>query len=160
LFAGGRILHGWSQAEQGQAAEGIRRMRQGLADWQATGALSHRPCHLGLLAGALAREGQVQAGLAALAEGPALAAAAPERFHEAALHRLRGEFLLRQAAGADGGRAEAEDCFRQALAVALAQGAKPLELRAALSLARLFQAQGRAAEGRPLLAETYAWFTE
>src|SRR5262249_10183620 len=66
LLQGGMILYGWSLAEQGRAAEGIARMRQGLAGWQATGALSHRPYQLALLAEALAREGQAGEGLTAL----------------------------------------------------------------------------------------------
>jgi predicted ATPase len=163
LLAGGMILHGWSLTGQGQMEEGLRQMRQGLADWQATGALSHRPFHLSLLAEALARQGQVQDGLTALAEAQTLAEATGERFHEAELHRLRGELLLKQAVGGrdvevkQGGP---EACFRRALAVARQQRARPLELRAALSLCRLYQSQGRGAEARPLLAESHGWFTE
>jgi predicted ATPase len=158
LFAGGMVLHGWSLTEQGQTAEAIRQMRQGLADWQATGAVSHRPYQLGLLAEALAREGQVQEGLSALAEALAVSTATGERFYEAELHRTRGELLLKQAAGVTPGEAEA--CFRQALDVAHKQDSKSLQLRAVMSLSRLYQQQGRQAEARPLLAEIYAWFTE
>jgi len=158
LFAGGMVLHGWSMMEQGQTAEAIRQMRQGLADWQATGALSHRPYQLGLLAEALAREGQVQEGLNALAEALAVSTATGERFYEAELYRTRGELLLKQAAGVTPGEAEA--CFRQALDVAHKQDSKSLQLRAVMSLSRLYQQQGRQAEARPLLAEIYAWFTE
>jgi predicted ATPase len=158
LLAGGMILHGWSLTEQGQLEEGLRQMRQGLAAWQDTGALSHRPYHLSLLAEVLAREGQVQDGLTALAEAQTLAEATGERFHEAELHRLRGELLLKQAVEVE--ESESEACFRRAFAVASRQRAKPLELRAAMSLCRLYQSQGRGAEARPLLAESYGWFTE
>jgi predicted ATPase len=82
-----------------------------------------------------------------------------EALHAADLHRLRGELLLRQEA-ADLAWREAEACFRQALAIARRQQARSLELRAAMSLTRLYQKQGRQAEVRPMLAECYEWFTE
>jgi predicted ATPase len=160
LLAGGMILRGWSEAGQGRAEKGISEMRQGLADWQATGAVSHRPYHLTLLAEALAREGQVLDGLTALAEALALSTASGECFVEAELYRLRGELLL---AGAEAGAepwGAAEACFRQARDVARAQQGKSLELRAVMSLGRLYREQGRQAEARPLLAETYNWFNE
>jgi adenylate cyclase len=80
-----------------------------------------------------------------------------ERFWEAELYRLQGELLLQQATGSGD---ETETCFRQALDVARHQQAKSLELRAAISLSRLWQRQGKRAEARQLLAEIYAWFTE
>jgi adenylate cyclase len=153
LFAGGMILHGWSLAELGKPAEGISRMRQGLADWQATGAVSHRAYHLALLAEALGRTGAVQEGLTALVEALELSAATGERFHEAELHRLRGKLLADKPA-------EAEACCRRAHEVARGQQGKTLELRALTSLSHLYRGQGRAAEARPLLEETYRWFTE
>jgi predicted ATPase len=160
LLAGAMILRGWSLAGHGQTAEGIGQMRQGLADWQATGAVSHRPYHLALLAEALSREGQIRDGLATLQEALALSTASGERFMEAELYRLRGELLLAgTAAGAEAWDA-AETSFRQALAVTRSQAGKSLELRAAMSLGRLYREQGRPAEARPFLAETYSWFTE
>src|SRR5262249_15444686 len=107
----------------------------------------------------------------------AVVEATGERFYEAELHRLRGELLLREE-GAEGrpspaeptaagrhdpdqsGLAEAEACFRRALTIARGQQAKSLELRAAMSLTRLYQKQDCQAEARPLLAEYYDWFTE
>jgi predicted ATPase len=100
-----------------------------------------------------------------------------ERFFEAELHRLRGEMLLLQEPGdgrpspADPAAArphnpdssvldEAEACFCRALEVARRQSAKSLELRAALSLARLLRDRGRPADGHRLLATTFDWFTE
>jgi predicted ATPase len=160
LLPGGMILRGWALAEQGETGEGIDQMREGLAGWQATGALSHRPYHLALLAEALAREGQAGEGLTALTEALALATASGERFLEAELHRLRGELLL--AADRAGPMAwdTAGASFHEALDVACGQQAKSLELRAVMSLGRLHQQQGSQAEARPLLAETYRWFTE
>jgi predicted ATPase len=146
-LAGGTVLRGWGLT----GPEGVAQLRQGLADWEATKALTHRPYHLGLLAEALGREAQFKEALGAVAEALAVTERTGERFYEAELHRLRGELLLRR--GAAGG--EAEVCFRQALAVAARQGARSLELRAALSLARLL---GR--PGRPTLAEAYGRFTE
>jgi predicted ATPase len=160
LLAGGVTLHGWSLAAQGQVDKGISQMRQGLADWQATGALSHRPYHLALLAEALRKEGRTQESLTAVAEALATATATGERFWEAELHRLQGELLLTRAETEPSAHTEAEACFRQALAVARRQQAKSLELRAVMSLGRLYRQQRRQAEARPLLAETYGWFTE
>jgi predicted ATPase len=98
--------------------------------------------------------GQTEAGLGAINE----ALVAPgERFTEAERHRLKGQLLLRQAAADE---AEAEACFHQALAIARRQQAKSLELRAAMSLSRLWQQQGKQAEAHALLAPIYDWFTE
>jgi predicted ATPase len=77
--------------------------------------------------------------------------------YEAELYRLKGELLLRQAVP-DGTQAEA--CFQQALAIARRQQARSWELRAAMSLARLWQQQGKQGEARQLLEEVYGWFTE
>lgn len=162
LLAGGMVLHGWSLTQQGEIEEGVSRMRQGAADWQATGAVSHRPFQLVLLAEALEKQGRFGEGLTALAEAQHLASVTGERFCEAELHRLRGELLGQQAAGASGSPdpAEVENGFRQALNVARRQGARSLALRAAVSLSRWHQRQGRLAEARPTLAEIYDGFTE
>jgi predicted ATPase len=113
-----------------------------------------------MLAEILAHQGQLEEGLAALAEALAVVRDGGEPFWEAKLHRLQGEFLLRRAEVEARARAEAEACFHQALAVARRQSAKSLELRAVMSLTRLYQKQGRQGEARPMLAECYAWFTE
>jgi predicted ATPase len=156
--AGGLSLRGWALADQGALAEGVAQLRQGLAAWVATGSETYRTYFLALLAEALGRQGEAEEGLAVLAEAQALAETTDERIHEAELHRLRGEFLLSSAAArAD---RDAEACFQRALDVARRQQAKSLELRAAMSLSRLYVQQGRPAEARPLLAETYGWFTE
>ena len=101
--------------------------------------------------------GQTAEGLEALAEALATLAKSGVRWWEAELHRLRGELLLQHAVAQP---EEAEACFQQALAVARRQQAKSLELRAAMSLARLWQQQGKRAEAHALLAEVYGWFTE
>ena len=115
--------------------------------------------YLALLAEALGREGQIEEGLGVLTESLALMHGTGEGFHGAELHRLHGEFLLRQEAAEVPCR-EAEACFHRALTIARRQQAKSLELRAAMSLVRLFQKQGRQAEARQVLVECYQWFTE
>jgi predicted ATPase len=95
--------------------------------------------------------------LTALAEAVTLVATTEERWWEAEVYRLQGVLLL-QRSRADGGQAAA--CFQQALEVARRQQAKALELRAALSLARLWQGQGQHTAARQLLKEIYDWFTE
>jgi predicted ATPase len=155
----GLVMCGWALAEQDQAESSIARIRGGLTAWQATGGGTHRPYHLALLAEALGRAGQLEEGLGALDESLALAQRTGEGFHAAELHRLRGELLLRQDT-AEGTCHEAEACFCQSFAIARRQRAKSLELRAAMSLTRLYQKQGRTAEARQMLAECYGWFTE
>jgi predicted ATPase len=135
----------------------MAQMQQGLAAWRATGAEVLRPYGLALLAKASAQVGQREAGLALLAEALAVLNDTGERRWEAELQRLKGALLLARAAGHD---AEAETCFRQALDIARRQQAKPLELRAAMSLSRLWQQQGKQDEAQALLAPVYSWFTE
>lgn len=159
----GTILSGWALAEQGRAADGIARMQQGMSAFRATGAELWRTHFLALLAEAYARAGRAEAGLKTLAEALAVVERTQERVFEAELHRLKGELTLLQAsregAGA-GGRNDAEACFLQAIAIARRQGARSLELRAAMALSRLWRQQGKPAEARQMLAESYGWFTE
>ncbi len=150
-------LRGWALAACGPGEEGRAQLQQGLAAYQATGATADRAYYLALLAEASAQAGQTTAGLEARAEVPASLAQSRAPWWEAELHRLRGELLL-QHAGAP--PREAEACFQQALAAARRQQAKSLELRAAISLARLRQQQGKRAEAYELLAPVYGWFTE
>ena len=142
---------------QGQGEAGIAAMRQGLAADLATGATLWQPYFLGLLAEAYGAGGQPDAGLAALAEALAVMDDTGLRYYGAELSRLKGALLQQQAVP---DAAQAEACFHQALDVARQQQAKSLELRAAMSLARLWQQQGKREEARGLLAPVYAWFTE
>jgi class 3 adenylate cyclase/predicted ATPase len=164
-LAWGTILCGWALAEQGQREAGIAQMRQGIAAHQATGTEAGRH-HLNLLAEAYGKGGQAEEGLAILAEALAAMEKTGRREYEAELYRLKGELLLaqistrRRAKGTRQKQAEAESCFRQALTVARRQQAKSWELRAAMSLSRLWQQQGKRAEARELLAPIYSWFTE
>jgi len=112
---------------------------------------------LALLAETSAQVGQREEGLPLLAEALAMTNDTEERRWEAELHRLKGELLLRQTVP-DAPQAEA--CFQQSLTIARRQQAKSWELRAALSLSRLWQQQGKHAEAHQVLAEVYGWFTE
>jgi predicted ATPase len=154
---GGTVLRGWALTEQGQIEEGIAQMRQGMTAWQATGAEVDRPYYLALLAEGYGKAGRAEEGLHVLAEALAVVDAIEERYYAAELYRLQGELLLTRSAGQ---HTEAETCFHQALDVARQQQAKSWELRAAMSLSRLWQRQGKRAEAYELLAPIYGWFTE
>jgi predicted ATPase/class 3 adenylate cyclase len=156
-LARGTILRGWALFVQGQGTEGMMQMRQGLAALQATGGEVRRQLFLPLLAGAYGGIGQSEEGLNVLAEALAAVEKTGGRFYEAELYRLRGELLLARSAEH---HTEAETCFRQGLNIARRQQAKSWELRAAMSLSRLWQQQGKQADARELLAPIYGWFTE
>jgi predicted ATPase len=156
-LAGGIVLQGWVLAAHGQLEEGIAQMGQGLAAWQVTGAEILLPYHLTLLAEMHGRKGQVEEGLRVLTEALSLVEQHEERWWEAESHRLTGELLLQQAVP---DVPQVETCFQQALAIARRQQAKSLELRAAMSLSRLWQQQGKRKEAYDLLAPIYGWFTE
>jgi predicted ATPase len=162
--AQGRIFWGWALAMQGDAAAGIAHIRQGFTVHQDTGSQLYSPYFLALLAEAYGQAGQLEVGLQVLAEAGALVAATEERWWEAELYRLQGELLLAQAGqrqqGQDTHVGEAEACLRQALEVAHLQHAKSLELRAALSLSRLWQQQAKPEAARQVLVKRYRWFTE
>jgi predicted ATPase len=152
----GVVLRGWALTVQGQSSEGIIQMQQGMAAWQATGAGLAQPYWYALLAEAYERDGRITEGLAMLTRAREVMDAQEQHFFEAELHRLQGELLLRYTLAHE----EAETCLRQALKVAHRQGAKALELRAALSLSRLWHRQGKHAEALQLLGESYRWFNE
>ena len=155
-LAWGTIWRGGALAQQGQGEEGLIQLRQGLVAMQATGAETFRSYLLALFAKAYGLTGQAEAGLRVVVEALAFIERTEERFHEAELHRLKGELTLQ----ATGQRVEAEECFQQAMEVARHQQAKSWELRTATSLARLWQSQGKTIEARDLLAPVYEWFTE
>ena len=152
-LAYGTILRGWALTAQGEGAEGIAQIHQGLVARSALGSEIQRPYLFSLLAEAYGKVGQPEEGLTVLVEALALVS----RHWEAELHRRKGELLLIQQGQKVG---EAEECFRQALDIARRQQAKSLELRAAMSLSRLWQQQGKQEEARQMLADIYGWFTE
>ena len=135
----------------------MAQMQQGLAAWRTTGAAVFQPYGLALLAKASAQVGQPEAGLTLLSEALAIANDKGECRWDAELYRLKGEILLVRSAEH---HTEAEACFGQALDIARRQQAKSWELRAAISLTRLWQRQGKHAATHELLASIYGWFTE
>jgi predicted ATPase len=146
------MLRGWARVMQGHIEEGLAVMREGLAEWRATGSKFHFLHRLARAAEAHLVAGEIDDGLRLIREATDQSGDcwfAPE------LHRLKGELLL-QAGRPD----EAEGCLDQALKAAREQGARLLELRAAMSLSRVLQARGRRNEAQGLLAPIYAWFTE
>jgi predicted ATPase len=155
--AQGRMVWGWALATQGAGEKGIAQIRQGLADFQGTEAGGSVPYYLSLLAEAYTCTGQVAEGLCVLVEAMALVNRTEERNTEAELHRLKGQLLLQLSSD---NQAEAESCFHHALSIARHQQAKSWELRAATSLARLWQSQGKHQDAYDLLAPVYNWFTE
>jgi class 3 adenylate cyclase/predicted ATPase len=171
-LAWGTIMQGWALVVQGQSDEGMAQMRHGLAAIRATGAELRQPYYLALLAETCGQTGQAEEGLALLAEALAGAHKHGECWREAELYRLKGELLLQSSVRGPQAEdsisdsrlqtldSEAEQCFHQSLAVACRQQAKSLELRAAVSLGRLWQEQGKRAEARQLLGDIYGWFTE
>jgi predicted ATPase/class 3 adenylate cyclase len=157
FVAHGTYWRGWALAMQGEGEAGLAQLRQGLAAVVATGNEVTQPICLVLLAEAAGHVGQVEEGLSRLAEALAAFEAGGRGDLLAEAYRLQGTLLLRQATP---DAAQAEACFQQALAIARRQQAKSLELRAAMSLSRLWQHQGKRAEAHALLAPIYGWFTE
>jgi class 3 adenylate cyclase/predicted ATPase len=152
----GTIVRSWALTQQ-QDATAIAQLNQGLEAIQTTGAEVYRPYFLALLAEALGSMEQPEEALQVLTEAQAHVERTGERFYEAELSRLKGELLLGLAGGK---HREAEHCLQQALTTARRQQAKSWELRAAVSLSRLWQRQGKHRIARELLAESYDWFTE
>jgi len=149
------VFHGWARAEQGEVEAGIAQMHEGMAGFPATGIVFTRPYYLALLAEQYAKGGDVERGLALVAEALDAIDRSGEHWCNVELLRIKGELLLMR--GQDAG---AEATFRRAITVARSQAARSLELRAATSLARLWLRQARHAEARQMLAEIYDWFSE
>ena len=148
------VLRGWALVEVARCEEGIAGLREGVDAYRATGANVESPHWLTLLAEGCGKAGRTEEALDILRQGLAEVERIGIRYHEAEMHRLEGELRL----GSDKERSEV--CFRRAIEIARAQQAKSWELRAALSLARLWQRQGKPDQARELLAPIYGWFTE
>ncbi len=152
-----RVVHGWALAAQGQGEDGITEVGRGLEAFRAQKSAILTPNLLALQAEVYAGLGRPGEALSTIGEAFDIMEINLGPWWEAELHRLTGEFVLAQH---DGDHGEAEKAFSRALDTARRQEAKSLELRAATSLARLWQAQGKADEARDLLAPIYGWFTE
>ena len=153
----GTSMRGWALALQDQGEAGMAQVCQGIAAWRATSATMLAPYLCTVLAEVADHLGHLEDGFQALTEAYTLVEQYEERWWEAEICRLRGVLLLRQTMPP---LEEAEAWLQRALDVARSQEAKSLELRAAMSLSRLWQQQGKQAEARVLLAPVYGWFTE
>jgi class 3 adenylate cyclase/tetratricopeptide (TPR) repeat protein len=176
----GTMVRGWALAELGQWQEGISLMQQGITGYWATGARLGRACWVAQVAKTFGQVGQVEEGLHVITEAMVFLSGGEVRHYEAEVYRLKGELLLAQEIKkqkAKGKRqkklsvvssqlsvpdpqSEAEACFFKAIEIARKQQAKSLELCATVSLARLWQQQGKHHKARNMLSEIYNWFTE
>jgi predicted ATPase len=155
--AWGTVPQGWALTRQKQWAAGMARLREGSEAALAAGSEQWRPYYFALRAEAAGATGRPEDGRRLLAEAQEVMARTDERFYEAELYRLTGVLHLGHSPAA---QLEAEDHMRHALDIARHQETKSLELRAAVSLCRLWQQQGKRREAQELLAPLYGWFTE
>ena len=153
----GKWHRGAALAASGPAAIAVAEVGEGLTLLARIGSQAMAPAVLALLAEVQQAAGQRAEALGTLETALAVSAQTEQRFFDAELYRLKAELLLQSGPECVG---EAEPLFRRALEIARSQEAKSLELRAATSLARLLQTQGKPTEARALLAPVYAWFTE
>lgn len=157
----GTLFRGWAMVQRGSAVEGIEEVRGALSMAGRMGADNARPYWLCLLAESYGKVGQIEEGLMVQKEALSLSEKIKERFYEAELFRVKGELSrLGDARASEIGALEAERCFHRALETARSQGAKSLELRAAISLSRLYRTQGKRNEALRMLEDTYRWFDE
>ncbi len=153
----GKAFRGDAMAQHGEFTEGIAQMREGISDLRSIGSLGSLSILFAALANACARCGNVDEGLATVEEALVMMRTSGEHFCLPEIHRIKGKLLL---AGSVNDRNAAEVAFGEALSVARTLQAKPWELRAAMSLARLWRSQGKPQQARELLAPVYGWFTE
>jgi predicted ATPase len=144
-------LHG------GEGLHGVRILSSGITAWRSTGATLFAPMQLSHLASAYARLGQFDDAWRCIDEAMTAMEITKERWFEAEVNRIAGQIALMSPAS---GAVKAQSHFERALAVARQQQAKSWELRAAMSMARLWRDQGKREEARELLAPVYGWFTE
>jgi class 3 adenylate cyclase/predicted ATPase len=156
-LATGQIWRGHVNVQQGNLRAGIDLLSQGLTAYQQLGSGCALPYLKALLAQALSKRHDREAALTLISESLTQVDNWQERFHEAEIHRLKGEVYLTGSQPQDD---LAESCFAQAISIAQEQQAKSWELRAATSLARLWQSQGKRQAAHELLQPVYEWFTE
>jgi predicted ATPase len=173
------LYRGWALSGLGQHEEGLTLMRRGLATYWATGAMIARSGNLYVLAEGCGRVGQIEEGLQLIAEGFTMVKRNGERAWESELYRVKGDLLLAQESKNQKSngksqkstppnpksqildpQSEAEACFLKAIEIAQRQQGKLYELRALLSLVKLWRQQGRTREAHQQLSELYQWFTE
>jgi len=155
--AQGTAVRGWLFAETGKASDAVRAITSALTSLRSTGTTLYEPGHLWHLAMAYAELGQLDDAWRCIHDAIETVERTKEKVHEAEVHRIAGQIALKSP---QPHAAKAETFFEHALAVARQQQAKSWELRAAMSMARLWRDQGRREEARELLAPVYGWFTE
>jgi predicted ATPase len=151
----GAIYRGWVKVKDGDVTEGLSLLQSGSTAYRASGVELFVPHYIDLLVAACEIAGKVEEGLILLDAALRIVEQTGERWFAAELNRDKGRLLLGQ-----GHPEGAEELFRKALSIATEQRAKLWELRASVSLTRLYRKQGRRTEARALLAPVYAWFTE
>jgi predicted ATPase len=156
-LATANIMRGYVLACQGETGPGLALARKGWADRTATGSKYHGTYYLGLLAHTCERAGETDEALDLVNTALDMADNMGERWFEAELLRLQGDWLVVHRRDE---QQRAEACFRRVTDVARSQNAALFELRASTSLARLWRDQGKRTEARDLLAPIYGWFTE
>ena len=144
-------------AETGNASDAVRAITSGMTSLRSTGAALYEPLHLWHLAMAYAELGQPDDARRCIDDAIDKVERSKEKWCEAEVHRIAGEIALKSLAP---DTEKAEKYFEHALSVARAQQAKSWELRAAMSMARLWRDQGKVQQARELLAPVYGWFTE
>jgi class 3 adenylate cyclase/predicted ATPase len=155
--ATGMTTQGCAWALTGKASDAVQMIISGLTAYRSTGTTVFTPWHLSILAKAYAELGQFDAAWRCIGEATSLIGTSKESWSEAEMHRIAGEIALKSPAR---DAAKAQSYFERALAVARQQQAKSWELRAAMSMARLWRDQGKRDEARDLLAPVHGWFTE
>jgi predicted ATPase len=154
---GGMLVQGCLFAITGRASDAVRTITSGLSAWRATGTTVWMPTYLSYLTRAEAELGQFDEASRCISEAQIAVQTTNESWYEADIHRIAGEIALKSPKP-DAVKAEAY--FERALSVARQQQAKSWELRAAMSMARLWRYQGKRDEARDVLAPIYGWFTE
>jgi predicted ATPase len=155
--AAGMCMKGLFLHQTGRASEAAQKLNSGIAAWRGTGASLFTPTRLSWLAAPLAELGHFDDACRCLGEAITVIETSKESWCEAEVNRIAGEVALKSRAP---DAAKAEAYFERALAIARAQQAKSWELRAAMSMARLWRDRGKRDEARDLLASVCGWFTE
>jgi predicted ATPase len=155
--ANGMAFHGCALALTGKASDAVHMITSAITAWRSTGATIYLPLYLSHLARAYAELGKFDEAWRCIGEAMTAVQTTKERWCEADIHRIAGEIALMSQ---EWDAAKGEAYFERALAVAREQQAKSWELRAAMSMARLWHDQGKRQQARDLLAPVYGWFTE
>jgi predicted ATPase/class 3 adenylate cyclase len=153
----GTTIHGVLLAMTGEVSNAVPTLTTGMMSLRTTGATVFTPSYLSFLARAYADVGQFNEAWRCIGEAMTKVETTKEKWCEAEVHRTAGEITLLSP---EPDAAKAESYFERALAVARAQQAKSWELRAAMSMARLWRDQGKRQQAHDLLAPVYGWFTE